>query len=160
MIKSITAGSKFQHSIDARAKRVSTQVEILRAKLNNIKRSQFLHSGSKVEVTIKKATIKSLSVLESETQFMHLDMDAFFASIEELHNPGLTAIPMAVGSLSMLSTANYVARKYGIASAMPGYIAMRLCPDLVILPCRMRVYEAYGLRIRAILRVSSPLVSF
>lgn len=154
LIKSITAGSKFQHSIDAKARRISAQVEDLKMRLINIRQTQCLHNDSTVEAAIKKATAKSESVLQSETYFMHLDMDAFYASIEELLNPGLAAIPMAVGHLSMLSTANYAARKYGIASAMPGYIAMRLCPDLVILPVRMKIYEAYGMRIRQILRVS------
>ena len=61
-------------------------------------------------------------------------MDAFFASVECRDNPELAGIPMAVGSMSMLSTANYEARKYGVVSAMPGYIALKLCPHLKIVP--------------------------
>jgi len=57
---------------------------------------------------------------------VHVDMDAFYASVEELDNPELKNKPMAVGSKSMLSTANYEARKYGVRSAMPGYIALVL----------------------------------
>lgn len=55
-------------------------------------------------------------------------MDSFYASVEMRDNPELRAIPMAVGGTSMLATANYEARKYGISSGMPGYIALQLCP--------------------------------
>jgi DNA polymerase kappa len=72
---------------------------------------------------------------------VHLDMDAFYASVEELDKPELKLIPMAVGGNAMLSTANYEARKYGVRSAMPGYIAKKLCPELVILPLSFPKYE-------------------
>jgi len=54
---------------------------------------------------------------------MHLDMDMFYAAVEIRDRPELQDKPVAVGGLSMLSTANYVARKYGVRSAMPGFIA-------------------------------------
>ena len=70
-----------------------------------------------------------------------VDMDAFYASVECLDAPELKDIPMAVGSSSMLSTSNYAARKYGVSAAMPGYIAQKLCPDLVIVPLRFDRYR-------------------
>ncbi|EME26075.1 DNA polymerase kappa [Galdieria sulphuraria] len=85
-----------------------------------------------------------ISSWEQERDFsrtiVHLDMDAFFASVEELDQPSLKSLPMAVGSTSMLSTANYEARKYGVRSAMPGFIALKLCPQLVIVPPRFKRY--------------------
>ena len=66
---------------------------------------------------------------------LHIDLNAFFASCEELKNPDLKEFPVAIGSLSrrsVISTANYEARKYGVHSAMPVYEALRLCPDLVL----------------------------
>lgn len=66
---------------------------------------------------------------------LHIDLNAFFASCEEIKNPDLKGKPMAVGSLnkrSVLSTANYEARKFGVHSAMPVYEALRLCPDLIV----------------------------
>lgn len=66
---------------------------------------------------------------------LHIDLNAFFASAEEIKNPELIGKPIAVGSLSkrgVLSTANYEARKFGVHSAMPTYEALRLCPDLQI----------------------------
>ena len=63
--------------------------------------------------------------------WLHVDMDAFFAAVETLDNPSYAQVPMAVGGIGMISTANYEARKYGVRSAMPGFIAIKLCPSLV-----------------------------
>jgi DNA polymerase kappa len=54
----------------------------------------------------------------------------FYAAVEIRDKPELKDLPVAVGGMSMISTANYVARKYGIRSAMPGFIALKLCPNL------------------------------
>lgn len=62
-------------------------------------------------------------------------MDMFYAAVEIRDNPELAKVPLAVGSDSMCSTANYLARKFGVRSAMPGFIAKKLCPDLIIVPC-------------------------
>jgi DNA polymerase kappa len=72
---------------------------------------------------------------ELDRTWMHLDMDMFYAAVEIRDRPELADKPVAVGGMSMLSTANYVARKYGVRSAMAGFIAQKLCPQLVILPC-------------------------
>lgn len=80
-----------------------------------------------------------------------VDMDAFFASVECLDTPELKSVPMAVGSSSMLSTANYEARRYGVSAAMPGYIAMKLCPELKIVPLRFERYREMSGRVAEIL---------
>jgi hypothetical protein len=59
--------------------------------------------------------------------YIHVDMDMFFAAVETLIDPSIRDVPFAVGGLSMISTANYVARKYGVRSAMPGFIGKHLC---------------------------------
>ena len=59
--------------------------------------------------------------------FIHVDMDMFFAAVEQMHRPELANVPFAIGGLGMISTANYVARKYGVRSAMPGFIGKALC---------------------------------
>lgn len=56
--------------------------------------------------------------------WLHMDMDAFFASVEERDAPHLKGVPMAVGGMGMITTANYHARKFGVRSAMPGFIGM------------------------------------
>lgn len=71
----------------------------------------------------------------------HFDMDMFYIACELLDKPELADQPCAVGGLSMLSTANYVARKFGIRSAMPGFVAIKLCPQLKILPHNFEKYK-------------------
>ena len=61
-------------------------------------------------------------------------------AVEMRDNPKLANIPMAVGGIGMLSTSNYLARKYGVRAAMPGFIAKKLCPELVIVPSNMEKY--------------------
>ncbi|CAG8489614.1 22564_t:CDS:2, partial [Racocetra persica] len=87
---------------------------------------------------------------------VHVDMDAFYASIEERDNPSLRNQPMAVGDNSMLTTSNYEARNYGVRSAMPGFIAKKLCPELIIVPCNFDKYRAVSKQIREIFSRYDP----
>lgn len=85
---------------------------------------------------------------------IHIDMDCFYAAIEVRDDPTLQDKPVAVGGGSrrgVVCAANYEARKYGCRSAMPGFKALQLCPQLVILPVRFEVYRAESARIRAIM---------
>lgn len=75
---------------------------------------------------------------------LHVDCDAFFASCEELRNPGLKNRPLAVGGLtnkSIITTANYKAREFGLHSAMPVFMARDLCPGLILLPVDRAYYS-------------------
>ncbi|NWK55527.1 DNA polymerase IV [Verrucomicrobiaceae bacterium N1E253] len=84
---------------------------------------------------------------------IHIDMDCFYAAIEEREDPSLRGKPVAVGGGSprgVICTANYEARKFGCRSAMPGFKALKLCPQLVILPVRFELYQSESARIRAI----------
>ncbi|KAL1192585.1 DNA polymerase kappa [Cardamine amara subsp. amara] len=76
--------------------------------------------------------------------WLHVDMDAFYAAVETLSNPSLKGKPMAVGGFSMISTANYEARKFGVRAAMPGFIARKLCPDLIFVPVDFTKYTHYS----------------
>ena len=74
----------------------------------------------------------------------HVDCDAFYASCEELRNPKLKNHPLAVGGLSnksILTTANYKAREFGLHSAMPVFMAKELCPNLILLPVDHKYYR-------------------
>eukprot|EP00208_Stichococcus_sp_RCC1054_P006025 CAMPEP_0206147638 /NCGR_PEP_ID=MMETSP1473-20131121/34031_1 /ASSEMBLY_ACC=CAM_ASM_001109 /TAXON_ID=1461547 /ORGANISM="Stichococcus sp, Strain RCC1054" /LENGTH=946 /DNA_ID=CAMNT_0053544649 /DNA_START=259 /DNA_END=3099 /DNA_ORIENTATION=+ len=77
------------------------------------------------------AVAQAAATRDLTATWLVVDMDAFFASVEELHQPALKDKPMAVGGIGMISTANYVARKFGVRSAMPGFIARKLCPQLI-----------------------------
>ena len=87
---------------------------------------------------------------------IHVDCDAFFAAVEELDRPELKAIPMAVGK-GVLTTCNYVARKFGIRSGMASFVAKKLCPQLVLLPSNHEKYTAKATEIREILAQYDPL---
>ncbi|MBI5301284.1 MAG: DNA polymerase IV [Chloroflexi bacterium] len=94
-------------------------------------------------------------------QILHLDLDAFFASVEVLLNPELVDKPLIVawdGPRSVVTTASYPARKFGVHSAMPLAQAVRLCPQAIIVPPRRGVYSEYSQRVMNILREHSPLV--
>lgn len=68
-------------------------------------------------------------------------MDMFYAAVEIRDDPSLENVPLAVGGENMISTANYIARKFGVRSAMPGFIAKKLCPELVFRDCNFRKYR-------------------
>lgn len=86
-------------------------------------------------------------------KIIHVDMDCFYAAIEELDNPALRGKPLAVAGSSrrgVLTTANYEARKFGCRSAMPVFKALELCPHLALVPVRFDRYRAVSASIRAI----------
>ena len=93
---------------------------------------------------------------------IHIDMDAFYASVEERERPELVGRPIVVGgspkSRGVVSAANYRAREYGIHSAMPMSQALRLCTDLVFLPVRMSLYAEVSGQLRAIFSRYTPQI--
>lgn len=95
-------------------------------------------------------------------KFIHVDMDAFYVSVEIRDNPALANKPVAVGGKSsqrgVLSTCNYIAREFGVRSAMPTSMAKRLCPELVIVPGRMQVYQSVSAHIREIFSRYTSLI--
>jgi DNA polymerase IV len=97
------------------------------------------------------------------TRILHIDMDAFFASVEVVKNPALKGLPVIVGgrkddTRGVVSTASYEAREFGVHSAMPLVTARKLCPHAVYLPGSMADYSAVSKQIHTILRSVSPLV--
>jgi len=93
---------------------------------------------------------------------LHCDMDAFYASVEERERPELVGHPVIVGGApekrGVVSAANYVARKYGVHSAMPAATARRLCPHGIFLPPRIDYYAEVSRQIREIFERFTPLV--
>jgi DNA polymerase IV len=93
---------------------------------------------------------------------IHLDMDCFYAAIELRDQPALQGKPIGVGGArdrrGVLTTCNYEARKFGVRSAMPTFMALQRCPNLIVLPTRFDVYRKESAIIREILFRFTPLV--
>ena len=91
--------------------------------------------------------------LLKDRKIIHVDMDAFFASVEQLDAPDLKGLPLAVGGgkeRGVVAAASYEARKFGVRSAMSGRLAQRLCPDLVFVSPRFDRYKEISTQIRSI----------
>ena len=99
---------------------------------------------------------------DSTLHILHVDMDAFYASVEVRDNPSLTGLPVCVGGPAsgrgVISAASYEAREFGVHSAMPTAQARRLCPDLVLLPPDFDRYTEASRQIMAIFQRYTPLV--
>ena len=94
-------------------------------------------------------------------KIIHIDMDAFYASVEQRDNPALKGRPVAVGypaKRGVVAAASYEARSLGVRSAMPSTTAMRKCAELVFVPPRFEVYRAVSRQIQVIFRHYAPLV--
>ena len=96
-----------------------------------------------------------------QRKIIHIDMDAFYASVEQLDNPDLKGKPIAVGGneiRGVVSAASYEARKFGVRSAMSGAQAARLCPDLIFVKPNFERYNEVSKQIRKIFYEFKDLV--
>lgn len=105
--------------------------------------------------------VTTTPVDDSSATVLHIDMDAFFASVELLDHPELVDKPVIVGhrsGRSVVTAANYVARRYGVNSAMPMSIALRKCPSAIVLEPHYRRYQDYSAQVMGIFSDVTPLV--
>lgn len=130
----------------------------LTEKINRIllKKSQL--EGLNLSTDLRRADdyIAQLELSRDLSQkVLHIDCDAFYATVEELERPELKKVPMAVGK-GVLTTCNYEARKYGCRSGMAGFVATKLCPDLICLPMNFAKYNAKAKEVRIVLAEYDP----
>ena len=111
--------------------------------------------------TVEGRAPKSLAEPVRQRKIIHIDMDAFYASVEQRDDPELRGKPVAVGGSrerGVVAAASYEARKFGVRSAMPSVTAKRQCPDLIFVKPRFDAYKAVSLQIREIFAEHTPLI--
>ncbi|KAI3753030.1 hypothetical protein L2E82_25074 [Cichorium intybus] len=140
VVYEMSKGSKYFENEERKEAYMKQKIENMRDQLANLKTTDISN--------YQKVADKRIAELEATRDlsriWLHVDMDAFYAAVETLSNPSLKGKPMAVGSMSMISTANYEARKFGVRAAMPGFIACKLCPDLIFVPTDFKKYTYYS----------------
>lgn len=100
--------------------------------------------------------IAELELSRDLSQYIvHLDCDAFYAAVEQLDRPELKDLPFAVGK-GVLTTCNYVARKFGCRSGMAGFVAKKLCPELILIPLNFDKYTAKANEVREVIAEYDP----
>ena len=105
--------------------------------------------------------VSSADADDTGTSILHVDMDAFYAAVEVLDDPSLRGLPLIIGSpdgRSVVSSASYEARRYGVRAAMPVSQAMRLCPSARIVPPHFHRYHEVSRQVMAIFESFTPLV--
>src|SRR6266704_2001498 len=122
-----------------------------------------IHDADTMEAICDGNSREALRNMHERTRaILHLDLDAFYASIEQRDHPEYRGKPIIVGGSpdrrGVVATASYEARKFGVHSAMPSRTAQRLCPQAIFLPARFEVYRVVSQQIMAIFRLHTSLV--
>ncbi|XP_040277358.1 DNA polymerase kappa isoform X1 [Bufo bufo] len=152
IIMEATKGSKFYDNELKKDQQVNQRIEKMLQQKSQLTISQI----KKAQVQVDKLALELERRRDLSRVIVHVDMDAFYAAVEMRDNPELKDQPMAVGSMSMLSTSNYLARRFGVRAAMPGFIAKRLCPNLHIVPLNFDKYRAVSKEVREIFSEYDP----
>ncbi|XP_064259418.1 DNA polymerase kappa [Passer domesticus] len=152
IIMEATKGSKFYENELKKDQQVNQRIEKMMQLKEKITAQQLL----KAQMQVDKLVIELEQNRNLSSTIVHIDMDAFYAAVEMRDNPELKEKPIAVGSMSMLSTSNYHARRFGVRAAMPGFIAKRLCPHLTIVPLNFEKYGKVSREVREILAEYDP----
>ncbi|KAF2140859.1 uncharacterized protein K452DRAFT_351608 [Aplosporella prunicola CBS 121167] len=148
IIYNASKGSKFFNNESQKDKNLTEKIARTLARKRQLERLDLDHDLRRADDYI---TELELSRDLSQT-VVHIDCDAFYAAVEELDRPELKDVPMAVGK-GVLTTCNYHARKFGCRSGMAGFVAMKLCPELICLPLNFDKYTAKAREVRAVLEL-------
>ncbi|XP_050965057.1 DNA polymerase kappa isoform X2 [Labeo rohita] len=152
IILETSKGSRFYENELKKEQQVNQRIEKMMEQKAKITEEQMKQAQAEVD----KLTCELERSRELSRLIVHVDMDAFYAAVEMRDCPELKDKPMAVGSTSMLSTSNYHARRFGVRAAMPGFIAKKLCPNLVIVPTNFDKYRAVSAQVREIFSEYDP----
>uniref|UniRef100_A0A2K5JYW2 DNA polymerase kappa n=1 Tax=Colobus angolensis palliatus TaxID=336983 RepID=A0A2K5JYW2_COLAP len=152
IIMEATKGSRFYGNELKKEKQVNQRIENMMQQKAQITSQQL----RKAQLQVDRFAVELEQSRNLSNTIVHIDMDAFYAAVEMRDNPELKDKPIAVGSVSMLSTSNYHARRFGVRAAMPGFIAKRLCPQLIIVPPNFDKYRAVSKEVKEILADYDP----
>ncbi|KAJ8380386.1 hypothetical protein SKAU_G00011640 [Synaphobranchus kaupii] len=152
IILQTSKGSRFYENELKKEQQVNQRIERIMQQKARITEQQL----RKAQAQVEKMAVDLEGGRDLGRIIVHVDMDAFYAAVEVRDCPELKDKPMAVGSMSMLSTSNYHARKFGVRAAMPGFIAKKLCPGLIIVPLNFEKYRAVSTEVREIFADYDP----
>lgn len=136
-----------------RQKKIDVEIEEKVKLMNKLTPDEIAFANDAMDV---RAATLDLDRRNLSRIIVHLDMDMFYAAVEIRDDPSLAEKPMAVGSFSMISTSNYIARKFGVRAAMAGFIGKKLCKDLVIIPPNFNKYRATSKEVMDIIAEYDP----
>jgi len=153
IIGQVSRDSRFSAAQERKAVQLQERIRKLKLKVDGAtsvarRKAQRLVDG---KVGAWMAEKDKLYSSKEKVCFVCVDMDAFYAACEALRDPSLASVPMAVGNTAMLSTANYEARKFGVSAGMPGYLALRLCPQLKLVDSDFDLYREKSAAVSRIL---------
>ncbi|KAJ6121282.1 DNA-repair protein UmuC-like N-terminal [Penicillium capsulatum] len=152
IIYNASKGSKFFNHEQDRDRNLTVKIERILKEKARLEKLDLSHERRRADEFLAELEVTR----DLSQHVIHIDCDAFFAAVEELDRPELKTVPMAVGK-GVLTTCNYLARKFGVRSGMASFVAKKLCPQLVLLPQNYEKYTAKAKEIRAILAQYDPL---
>ncbi|KAL0468142.1 hypothetical protein QR685DRAFT_447246 [Neurospora intermedia] len=151
IIYNASRGSKYFNREEARDRSLTAKIDQILSKKRELEKLDLGH-----ELRVADSLIAQLELSRDLSQYIvHVDCDAFYAAVEQLDRPELKDLPFAVGG-GVLTTCNYVARKYGCRSGMAGFVAKKLCPELILLPISFDKYTAKAGEVREIISEYDP----
>jgi DNA polymerase kappa len=151
VIYNASKGSKFFNNEEVKDKNLTEKINKILAKRRQLEKLDLSSDLRRADDYIAELELsRDLSQV-----VVHLDCDAFYAAVEELDRPELKDVPMAVGK-GVLTTCNYHARKFGCRSGMAGFVAMKLCPQLICVPMNFEKYMAKAEEVREVLALYDP----
>ncbi|MCJ1243814.1 hypothetical protein MMC30_001011, partial [Trapelia coarctata] len=151
IIYNASKGSRYFTNEEHKDKNLTQKIERILSRKRQLERVDLASDLRRADEYITELELsRDLSQI-----IVHIDCDAFYAAVEELDRPELKDVPMAVGK-GVLTTCNYHARKFGCRSGMAGFVAMKLCPELICLPLNFEKYTAKAKEVREILADYDP----
>lgn len=151
IIYNASKGSKYFNNEEYKDKNLTQKIEKILSRKKQLERVDLASDLRRADEYIAELELTR----DLSQSVVHIDCDAFYAAVEELDRPDLKNVPMAVGK-GVLTTCNYHARKFGCRSGMAGFVATKLCPELICLPLNFEKYTAKAQEVREILADYDP----